>query len=831
MYRPILFFFFFFFAINFLSAQIAITSEDIDIDYTNPKQFEIGGVTTTGVEYLDNNVLVRLAGLTVGDTIKVPGEKFSKAIQNLWNQGLFSEIKIEVTKIAGNKIFLNIDLKEKPRMQKFSFAGVKRAEADNLRDKIKLSKGDVVSDNLIINTSNIIKNYFVDKGFLNCEVNISQIQDPVNARSVELKITIKKGKKVKIHQINIEGNQFLSDGKIRRKMKETKQQTWYNVFKTSKFLDDEYKNDKIKVIEKYNTLGYRDAKIVKDSVYKFDDRSINIDITIEEGKKYFFRNINWIGNTKHTNEELSSILRIKRGSVYNQELLESNLYMSKDGRDITALYMDDGYLFFSVTPVEVAVENDSIDLELRIYEGKQATINKVTVVGNTKTNDHVVMREIRTKPGQLFNRSDIMRSQRELSQLRFFNAEKMNVNPKPNPANGTVDLEYLVEETSSDQVELSGGWGGGRVVGTIGVTFNNFSVRNIFNKNAWKPLPSGDGQQFSVRAQSNGLYYQSINASFTEPWLGGKRPNSFSTSVYYSVQSNGLKLSDTLRESIVIKGITFGLGKRLAWPDDYFTLYNELSFQNYHLNNFNSTFTFNNGYSNNFSYSVVFGRNSIDAPIYPRSGSSISLKVTLTPPYSLFRKVDYDTLTQQERFKWVEYHKWKFSASWYTKLIENLVLNTRMQYGFLGMYNSNVGLAPFERFYVGGDGLTGYALDGREIIALRGYSNNSLTPRTSMGMVGGAIYDKYTMEVRYPISLNPMATIYVLGFAEAGNSWMGFKEFNPFQIKKSAGAGVRLFLPMFGQLGLDWGYGFDEVPGLSGANKSQFHFSIGQSIE
>jgi outer membrane protein insertion porin family len=854
------------------NAQVDI-SGNIDIDYLNPKEYEIGGITFSGSKFNDNNVLILVSGLTVGEKIKIPGEKISKAIQNLWKQGLFSEIIVSATKAHGNTIFLDIKIQERPRLSHFTFKGIKKSEADKIRDKIKLTKGDIVTDNLIITSSGIIKDHFIEKGYLNVKVDIQQKPDSVAPNSVSLLIVIDKNAKVKINKINIYGNFQLSTGKIKHALKKTKQKAVFTpfadfdkflfktaksfitlktedypeflkkhfsdklrlqIFKSSKFIEDDYKEDKLKIIEAYNNKGFRDAKILKDTVYKVSDNLVNINIKVDEGRKYYFRNLTWVGNTKYSDEVLNSVLRIKKGDVYDQEVLNTNLLASPDSRDVSSLYLDNGYLFFSINPVETKVENDSIDIEFRIYEGKQATISNVKITGNTKTNDKVILREIRTKPGQLFSRADIIRSQRELSQLKYFNNEKLAVNPTPNPADGTVDIEYVVEETSSDQVELSGGWGGGRIVGTLGLMFNNFSSRSFFKKGAWKPLPSGDGQQFSIRAQTNGLYYQSYNASFTEPWLGGKKPNALSFSVYHSIYNvTGAKKSDANRQIIMMNGASVGLGKRLKWPDDYFTLYNEVGFQNYFLNNYNLISDFNNGAANVINYTFLFGRSSIDQPIYPRTGSDISLKVQATPPYSLFGNKDYSKISSEEKYKWIEYHKWKFKSSWFLRLAGNLVVNTRIQYGFLGFYNKNLGLAPFERFYVGGDGLTGYnQFDGRELIALRGYQNNSLTPQNAQGTeVGGAIFDKYTFEIRYPISLSPMTTIYVLSFMEGGNSWLKFREFNPFSFHRSAGFGLRLFMPMFGLLGLDWGYGFDEVPGMPGANKGQFHFSIGQSID
>lgn len=839
-------------------AQVSFQNESIEIDYSRPKDYVLGGVTVSGVQYLDHNVLIMISGLNPGDIISIPGEPITKAIQNLWKQGLFENINITISKIQNDIVFLDIYLEEKPRLSKFAFSGIKKSEADNLREQINLVRGDVVTENTLSKTRTIISNHFVKKGFLNAKINITIEPDTSEINRVLLRIGIDKGKKVKIQEIEINGNEALrdksndkgidgfissvfasdyeiSDKRAKRSLKNTKERGIMRIFKPSRFIESDFKDDLNKLISKYNELGYRDARVLTTEVSKIDDKHIKLRIDLYEGHKYYFREINWVGNTIHSDEKLNSLLRIKRGEVYNQKLLDQHLFMNLDGQDVSSLYLDDGYLFFNITPVEVAVDKDSIDLEIRIYEGKQAIIRHVTITGNTRTNDHVVLREIRSRPGQLFNRSDIIRSQRDLAQLRYFNAEKIGINPKPNPADGTVDIEYVVEEASSDQFELSGGWGMGRVVGTIGLSFNNFSLRQVFKRNAWRPLPAGDGQKLSIRAQSNGIYYQGYNFSFTEPWLGGKKPNAFTLSVYHSVQSDGRKTSDPARAYIKISGASIGLGRRLTVPDDYFTVYHGINFQNYNLKNYYSTFLFSNGNSNNINYNWILGRNSIDAPIFPRSGSEISLSIQLTPPYSLLNGKDYKTMTDAEKYHLLEYHKWKIGASFFTPLLgstaRKLVLNTRVRYGFLGYYNSDYGLAPFERFYLGGDGLTGFALDGREIIGLRGYGNNSLTPFNSKGDVGGTIYSKYTFELRYPISLNPMATVYVLGFLEAGNAWERFKDFNPYDVKRSSGLGVRIFLPMFGMLGLDWGYGFDEIPGRPGANKAQFHFSINNSID
>ncbi len=856
----------------FTTAQIRLGDDLSEIDYSSPREYIIGGVTVTGVQYLDHNVLIMISGLQVADRIEVPGDKIRKAIEKLWAQGLFENVSISATRFSDDLIFLNINLQERPRLNRFSFKGVKKAEADDLREKIKLIKGDVVTDNVLIRTSNIIKKHFIDKGFLNTEVEITQVTDSVKANEVSLVINVDKNAKVRIDQINFIGNSNLSDMKLKRSMKNTKDRGVFRpfnaldrimletprklltmnadtllgfgsdvifsnfrfrIFKASKFIEDDFRDDRISLIGKYNDDGFRDAVIVRDSIYRSGPKTISLDIEIDEGRRYYYGDIKWVGNTKYSAQQLNDVLKIKRGDVYNQSELDANLNYNPNEIDISTLYLDDGYLFFSVTPVEVRVENDTIDLEMRIREGKQATINKVIVKGNTRTNDHVVMRELRTRPGQLFSRSDIIRTTRELAQLRYFDPEKIVPTPIPNANDGTVDIEYKVEETSSDQIELSGGWGYGRVVGTLGLSFNNFSARKIFNKSAWRPIPSGDGQKLSLRMQSYGTGYLSYSASFTEPWLGGKKPNSFSVSYYHSLYSYGSKNSENY-QSFKIDGFMLMLGKRLAWPDDYFTLVQRLSIQTYGLKNWNLlSFGSGNGNFNNYSYGVTFARNSIDNPIFQRSGSEVSLSLDVTPPYSLFSDKNYATMAEQDRFKWIEYHKWKVNFSVYRQIVGNLVISARTRYGFLGLYNRDIGVTPFDRFYLGGDGLSGYNnLDGREIIGMRGYSNESLTPDYWKDKNQGAtIYNKSTLELRYPLSLNPSATIYVMSFLEAGNAWSNFRSFNPFALKRSAGVGVRVYLPMFGLLGLDWGYGFDEIPGLPSANKGQFHFSINQSID
>jgi outer membrane protein insertion porin family len=811
-------------------AQVAIGDNPV-IDYNSPKEYEIAAITVSGIQFLDQNALKIISGLSVGEKVKVPGEKFAKAIENLWKQGLLTDVKIVAKRIEGNRIFIDLQLQEKPRLSKFSFNGVRKGHADKLREKMQLSKGRVLSENTLNNVKTQVSEFYKEKGFLNVKVDLNTLKDTSEANSEILFINVEKGKRVKIHRINIEGNTEVSDIKLKRAMKGTREKRLRYFFNSKKFDEEKYTEDKAKLIAKYNEKGYRDAQIISDTVYAVNRKRVNIDIKLNEGHRYYFRNITWLGNTKYTSQELNKVLGIKPGDVYNAKRLESALYMSESSRDITSLYMDDGYLFFNIDPVEISADNDSIDLEMRIYEGKQARINKVTVKGNTKTNDRVIIREIRTKPGQLFSRSDIIRTQRELSQLGYFNPEKMGVNPKPNPVDGTVDIEYEVEERPNDQVELSGGWGANQVVGTLGVTFNNFSARNIFNGKAWRPLPAGDGQRLSIRGTTNGIYYQSYNASFTEPWLGGKKPNALTVSVYHSIQSNGLKRSNSNRQAIYITGTTVGLQKRLKWPDDYFTLYSGINYQLYKLDNYKSTFLFSDGTSNNISIEENLTRSSVDQPIYPRKGSEISFTFQFTPPYSAFTNKDYSNLEAKEKYKWIEYHKWKFSVAWYTKLLGNLVMYNKMQFGFLGYYNKGIGQSPFERFYLGGDGLSGYALDGREIIALRGYENSALTPTdNSNNEIGGTIFDKFVTEIRYPVSLNPSATIYVLGFFEGGNAWSKFKDFAPFNLKRSTGVGLRVFLPMFGLLGLDYGWRLDPQPDDNRTGVGKFSFVIGQQF-
>lgn len=839
----------------FLKAQ---NSDSLLLDAVkSPKRFTIGGIKIEGADNSDKNVIRLLSGFVEGESITIPGDKVTDAIKILWKQNLFENIEIYQEKLIGNDVFLVIKVTERPRLSKFTFKGdVKKTEADDIRNKIRLMKERVITDYLVGSIKNTVRDYYLDKGYYFNKVEILTEKDlTTKTPHVILTIKVDKGSKVRIKDVNINGNTVLSDGKLRRKLKESKPFRWYNPFNSGKYLEENLQNDLPAIVEKYNSKGYRDARIVKDTVYFVEQNRVNIDVTIDEGHRYYFGKFNWYGNTKYRGSYLDTIVNIKPGEIYNQSKLEQKLYMNPNGFDVSSLYMDDGYLFFNLTPQESRIHNDTIDYDIIVYEGKQAIINKVTVKGNDKTNDHVIFREIRTRPGQLFRRSDIMRTQRELAQLTFFNPEKMNVVPTPNPTDGTVDIEYTVEEKPSDQIELSGGYGGRRntfmgtgtmmggvgLIGTLGVTFNNFSVKNFFKKDSWRPLPSGDGQRLSIRGQTNGLFFQSYNFSFTEPWLGGKKPNSLTFSFFHTLFSNGqgkyvnreLKARNPARSSMAIYGSSVNFGRRLIWPDNYFSMFNAINYNYYELTNYNA-FIFRNGYAHDVNTNMTIQRNSIDQPIYPKTGSNFTFFAQLTPPYSAFNKKDYTDLPQNERYRFIEYQKYKITAEWFTQLTNkkaaegkearNLVLRTKIGYGFLGYYNKKVGFSPFERFYMGGSGLSGFQnFVAREIIALRGYPDNSLSAVT-----GDPIVARYTMELRYPITLNPQATIFVLGFAEAGNSYGNFKSFNPFQVKRSAGVGLRVFLPMFGLLGLDYGWGFDNINQSGAGNgKGQFHFTIG----
>lgn len=834
------------------SAQGDLATEEKEkveaLDYSTPGEFKIGGITVSGTKHLDPDILVTLSGLKVGQTIQIPGDEISKAMANLWRQGLFTDVQIYRTKTVGNTMFLEIHLQERARMSRFTLEGIKKGDADDLREKIRLIKGRVVTENTKSNTVNIIKSFYQEKGFYNTRVNISELPDSMLTNSILLKIEIDKGSKVKIADININGNESYSDIKLHRKMKETKEKAhfhpweifkvknmrafadsnfnfidWlnelspsklykytsqyanFNIFSGSKLIEKEYENDKQNIIDFYQKNGYRDARILNDTFY-VKDGEIYIDIDLVEGFKYYFRNITWKGNTIYSDEKLSEILDIKKGTVYDRNLLDERLFMSQAGNDVSSLYMDDGYLFFQVTPVEIAVEEDSIDVEVRIYEGPQATIDEIRIYGNTKTNEKVIRRELRTLPGNKFSRSDLIRSQREIAQLNYFDPEQMDVRPIPNPEEGTVDIEYHVVEKPSDQLELSAGWGGrGRgVVGTVGISFTNFSIQNLFDKSSWSPLPSGDGQQLSLRVQTNGKVFQSYNISFTEPWMGGKKPNSFTVSYYHSRFADLNYSTREVRGRLITNSASVGIGTRLKWPDDFFVFQTSLNFQTYKLDNWTSSnFIITDGTSNNFNVNFTLSRSSIDAPYFPKRGSNFSLSLALTPPYSAFNNKDYSVMENNDKYRFIEYHKWKVKAEWFLQIKGNLVLRTAAKLGFMGYYNKDIGYSPFERFELGGDGLSNFQFFGRDIIALRGYEVG--TPSS-----GSPFYNKFTTELRYAFSTNPSSTIYAHAFFEAGNYWNNIKEYNPFELARTVGLGVRIFLPMFGLLGFDYGIGFDK---------------------
>ena len=805
------------------SAQISTTG---DFNLIPGIDYEIAGITVSGGKDLDPNVVIMLTNLRVGDNIQFPDPKISDAIRTLWRQQLFEDITFKVASKSGKKVYLDIQLKELPKMSKYYITGVKKVWKDDIREDLELRAGKVVNDNLVVMSSNRIKKYFKEKGYLNATVEVIQKTDTAFNNAVILGFKIATGERVKIGQIAFSGNTAVSDKVLSRAMKNTKVKG-KSILKVSKLKNKEYKDDLKAIVAKYNALGYRDARIIQDTSYSVSTELIHIDISLEEGKKYYFGDITFIGNTKYETVLLTSILRINKGDIYDSQLLNERVSFDQNGNDVASVYLNNGYLFSQVIPVEKSVSNDTIDIEIRIQEGRQATIRKVSISGNERTNDHVIYREVRTKPGDLFSKAMIQRTIRELSQLGYFDQTQIGVNPVPDPQTGTVDLEYTVAEKSTSQLELQGGWGAGRVVGTLGLNFNNFSARNIGNKRSWQPLPTGDGQTISLRAQSNGLYFQSYNASFTEPWLGGKKPNSFTGTIYHNVQSNGVERGNENRQSLLITGINFGLGQRLKWPDDYFTLYQGLEFRRFDLNDFPTGFlNYTKGISNNVNYQFTLGRNNTDVPIFPTRGSQISFSAELTPPFSSFNgDIDYKSLSPEDRFKLVEYHKWKLNADWFAPITSKFVIRTHGEFGYLGSYNKDLGLPPFERFYVGGDGLSNFVIDGREIIGLRGYTNNSITPAG-----GGALYNKFILEFRYILANTPSAQVFPLVFMEGGNNYDNFWDYRAFNLKRSAGAGIRIYMPMFGLMGVDVAYGFDPEPNGASASGWQTHFIIGQQF-
>ena len=814
-----------------LGLAVSGLAQKLDVplmDYSYPKEYTIGGITVSGCVTRDPNAVILFSGLKVGDKLTVPGERIGKAIRAIWEQKLFTDVRIEDAEVRGALIFLNIIVVENPQLASYGFGGtVSRSEGDKLRDVINLQRGQQVNDAVKANAEQAVRHYFREKGYLKANARIEQNSDSSLQNSVRLQILVDKGPRVKIKDIFFHGNENITADHLRRAMKGTKRKRWYNLFGSSKFKSTDYVDDKAKVVDLYNEKGYRNATIVHDTMYFVSDNKIDLDITVEEGNRFYFRSIDFTGNTKYSSDTLVKLMGIKPGSAYNKKLLDSRLYMNPSGVDISSLYMDRGYLSFNPEPIE-RVEGDSIDLEVRIREGKQYRVRDIRIHGNTKTFDHVIRREIRTRPGDLFDRSEVIRTQQQLISLGFFDPAQVGVVPTPDPRTGAVDLDYTVAEKPSDRLELSGGYGGGSLLISLGLSFTNFSVRKMFDKKAWTPLPAGDGQTLSLRAQTNGALYQSYSISFVEPWLGGRKANSLSLSTYYSRQTNGARKDAFNYQELGIIGASVGLGKRLKWPDDYFFLNLTASYQQYNLHNWTSLFSFNNGTSNVYALQLRFARRSISEPFWITQGSETGVSVKATPPWSVFHPdVDYRLLEPAEQYKLAEFYKAKFTSQWFTKVTRSktkhdLVLMARIGYGFLGKYTDRTNPSPFERFYLGGSGLTGFQLDGREIIAQRGYDDLSLSPPD-----GSFFVNKYTVEARFPVSLNPSATIFALGFAEAANSWTSGDNYDPFDLYRSAGIGLRLFLPMFGPMGLDYGWRFDNVPGRPNMAKSQFHFTIG----
>ncbi|MDH5602996.1 MAG: BamA/TamA family outer membrane protein [Cyclobacteriaceae bacterium] len=866
-----------------------------ELNYANPKEYQIAAIEIRGLKILDSNALVSLTGLRIGDRIKIPGDEISGAIRKLWNHGLVGDVNIVIDKIVGDQVYLGVELAELPRLTGFTFEGVSQTKETELKEDLNLYRGRVVTDAIVRKTQLTVAKNYQTQGFLNADVKVIKVRDSVNLDGVRLRIVVDKKEKVRINQVIFVGNEEVTDGRLKGKLKKTGEKVRFtlfrklfetafgitpkkaynfiahsynvppegvkeflsknvklNVFKSAKYITADFEEDKKKVVAYYNTRGYRDAQILSDSIADNGDNTINLFIKLNEGNKYYFRNIEWKGNYIYTDRILNSVLAINKGDTYNKELIDKKVNFNPKGMDISGLYMDDGYLFFRVDPVEIRVENDSIDIEMRIFEGDQATISKVTFSGNDRTSDHVIRRELSTVPGQKFRRSDLIRTQQQLAQMGYFDPEKVTPNYFPNPADGTVDIDWSLTERSNDQIELSGGWGGYYgFIGTLGVTLNNFSVKNMM-KGKFTPIPVGDGQRLSVRMQANGKQYQNYSFSFTEPWLGGKKPNSFTISLNQSIlrtraaeDRNGDGVidyypgfRDDFNSSIHMQGITVGLGKRLNWPDNYFVLSSYLAYQRYLLNNYYDMGQgFRDGVANNVNVNFVIARNSIDNPMYPKSGSTLSVSATFTPPHSLYRNIDYNTALPTEKYKRIEYHKWMIDTKYYLNIFDKFVIEASAHFGILGRYNHNINVGPFERFWMGGSGLAGQNfVIANDIISLRGYEDNSLIPPFNYavesvdGIKGGIVYDKFGMELRYPVTQSEAATIYGFIFAEGGNNWYRYEDFNPFKMYRSSGVGARIFMPAFGLIGISWGYGFDSLPGNTSVSGSQFHFTIGQQI-
>ena len=837
------------FVLVLLLSVFNLQSQELSIQ--NAKDYIIGDIKVTGNVSFNAQTVVTYSGLRKGQEVAIPGETISNAIKKLWNSNLFSDVNIYIDRIESNVIYLELNIQELPELDVVEVVGIsKKGKKEEIIKENNLKKGVKVTENLITTTRNYLKKKYLKEGYLNSDIKVNTIskKDSTGKTLVKMVVDIDKGEKVKISKINFEGNEKLSDAKLRKAMKNTKQKNFFRFYKRSKFIEDDYKTDLKAVIDKYKENGYRDARVVNDTLVKKDGNDVVLNINVEEGNRYYIGDIEFLGNTVYSDAVLKAKLGIEKGDVYNGVLLEKRIQddSKPDADDLINLYQNNGYLFSSINTVEVNVQNDTIDFEIRITEGKPAYFNKVTVVGNDKTNDRVIYRMLRTRPGQLYSKERVVRSIRELGQLGFFDPEQISPNFKNvDPNAGTLDIEYSVVEKGSSQIELQGGFGGGGFVGTLGLSFNNFSIRNIFKKEEYKPLPMGDGQRLSLRLQAS-RFYQTFSFSFSEPWLGGKKPVQFSTSLSHTVQYlfNPQRNEVDRDRRFLISGITVGLAKNLKVPDDYFVLSHALTFQHYNLKNYNTgLFTFGDGFSNNFAYTIGLSRNNTYTnPIFPMGGSNFSATLKLTPPYSLVNGVDYGNLENlpefqddngdpiqskidQERFKWLEFYKFKFNAEWFTRLVDKLVLRTNVELGYLGSYNNERGVIPFERFFLGGDGLGAFSLDGREAIALRGYPNQSLSTQD-----GGNIYNKFSLELRYPITLKSQASIYGLTFLEGGASYDSFRAYNPFQLNRSAGLGIRIFMPAFGLLGIDFGHGFDPLPGLTTKNGWETHFIIGRQL-
>jgi len=821
-----------------LSAQTRSDSLDI-LSYSQPKDYEIGGIKVSGAFFSDANALIGVTSLKVGDNIRIPGYDIPRAMRNLWRLRLFTHVDILQEKVIGDVIFLEIVVQERPRLSRYSYTGAKKSYHDDLNEEVNkyILRGGIVTENIKVNAAEGIRAYFVEKGYFDTRVGVEEVPDSGRVNSVRLIFNVDQGRRVKIERVEFVGNTQVASRRLRKEMENTKERR--RIFASSKFNEDKYEEDQLAVIKYYNTLGYRDARILRDSMWRDEDGRLVLRLFLDEGRQYYFRNIVWKGNSIYDTPTLQGVLNIGPGEIYNQELLENRLRFSQDGRDVSTLYMDNGYLFFQADPIETTIEGDSIDLEIRIFEGPQATIDKVTIAGNDRTHEHVIRRELRTRPGDKFSRTDIIRSQREIINLNYFNPETLGINTPVNPQRGTVDIEYTVEEKPSDQLELSAGWGGARqVIGTLGVSFNNFSLRNIFNREAWHPLPQGDGQRLSLRAQTNGNFFQSYNVSFTEPWLGGRKPTSLTVAGFYNSFAFGNRNSDAYQNFNILQG-SVSLGTRLRWPDDNFILRGGLNIQTLRLNNWITGLfrtddgeVVSEGNYNNYSLSLTLARTTINDPLFPREGSNVSITTQFTPPYSLFNNKDYSDLSTQERFRWLEYHKWRFDAEWYTTIVGKLVLKAQAKIGLLGSYNAAVGTSPFERFQLGGDGINNqqFGFAGFDIISMRGYEVTDIEANLDARnrQIATPVFDKFTLELRYPLSLNPSSTIYVHAFAQGGNAWRELRDFNPFELKRSAGMGLRVFLPMFGTLGFDYGIGFDKYldPGTPRNFKNLGDFNI-----